>query len=79
MQKNPRLAYLGMIGSKIKVKQTVEKIKAKNYQGDFISKVYAPIGLNIAQRTTEEIAVAIAAEILAVYNKVEEIKSMSRR
>ncbi len=78
-KKNPSMTYLGMIGSKVKVKQIVENIKSKNYEGDFISKIYSPIGLNIAKRTTEEIAVAIAAEILAVYNKVNDIKFMSRK
>ena len=76
---NFNLQYLGMIGSKVKVKQIVDRIKKKKHLGNMIEKVYAPIGLNVARRTTEEIAVSVAAEMLAVYNQVENIKSMSRK
>ncbi len=71
---NPK--YIGMIGSKIKVAQAVKKIKAKNHPGKLIEKVFAPIGLNIGKTTTQEIAIAIAAEVLAVYNGVQDIMFM---
>jgi xanthine dehydrogenase accessory factor len=74
--KNVDVKYLGMIGSKIKVIKAVNNIKGKKYKGDLIEKIYAPIGLNIGKTTTQEIAIAIAAEILAVYNEVGNVCSM---
>ncbi|MFO7895474.1 MAG: XdhC family protein [Candidatus Cloacimonadales bacterium] len=71
--------YLGMIGSKAKVSKSKDLIVAQKYAGNLIEKVYAPIGLNIARSTTQEIAIAIVAEILAVYNQVSEPKFMSKR
>jgi xanthine dehydrogenase accessory factor len=78
-RQNLPLFYLGMIGSQAKVKKSRDQISAQKYQGNLIDKVYAPIGLNIARSTTQEIAVAIVAEILAVYNQVSELKFMSKR
>ena len=75
-EKNGSMKYIGMIGSKIKVRKTVEKIKEKNFRGNLIEKVFTPVGLNIAKITPQEIAIAIAAEILAVYNDVAEIRFM---
>ena len=72
-KKNFNVKYIGMIGSKAKTEYAINKIKEKNYPGNLIDKVYAPIGLNIGKTTTQEIAVAIAAEILAVYNGVKKI------
>ncbi|MCK4653838.1 MAG: XdhC family protein [Candidatus Cloacimonetes bacterium] len=75
-KKNVDVKYLGMIGSKIKVAEAVNKIKEKNFEGNLIEKIYAPIGLNIGKTTTQEIAIAITAEILAVYNEVGKICSL---
>ena len=75
-KKNVTAKYIGMIGSKVKVKTALSKIKNKNYAGNLIEKVFAPIGLNIAKTTTQEISISIAAEILAVYNNVKEIHFM---
>ncbi|MCF7794138.1 MAG: XdhC/CoxI family protein [Candidatus Cloacimonetes bacterium] len=71
---NVKAKYIGMIGSKTKVKQAIDKIEKSKYAGDLISKVFAPIGLNIGKTTTQEIAIAISAEILAVYNDVKKIE-----
>ena len=73
--KNINVKYLGMIGSKIKVADAVTKIKKKQFKGSLIDSIYAPIGLNIGKTTTQEIAIAIAAEILAVFNEVKNIHS----
>ncbi len=66
--------YIGLIGAAGKVATSLRKLNIK--KGDpFLKKFYSPIGLNIAETTTAEIAVAIAAEVLAVYNGVEKITS----
>ncbi len=72
-RQNVKAKYIGMIGSRIKVKQALDKIREKKYNGDLIEKIYAPIGLNIGKTTTQEIAIAVAAEILAVYNQVKDV------
>ncbi len=71
--------YLGVIGAKNKIKMIKEKISGFNYDNNLINNVYAPIGLNIARRTTSEIAIAVAAEIVAVYNNITSVYFMSRK
>jgi len=75
-KKNINVKYLGMIGSKLKAKAALDKIKKQNYAGKLIEKVFTPIGLNIAKTTTQEISISIVSEILAVYNNVSEIHFM---
>lgn len=61
------LAYIGMIGSRIRV-ETVFRLLADEHGIDrrCFDKVYAPVGLDLNARTPAEIAVAVAAEILKV-------------
>lgn len=68
--------YIGMIGSKNKVKTCLKNLKDKGISEDKLSKVYAPIGLNIGGETPEEIALSIMAEIQAVKYKKEDITHM---
>ena len=60
--------YLGMIGSKGKVAKTFEIMKEEGYSEEQISTIHAPIGLKIGARTPEEIAISIAAEMIAIKN-----------
>ena len=70
--------YFGLIGSAKKVAGFLKKLKIK--KGDpFLEKFYSPIGLNVAKETTAEIAVSIAAEVLAVYNNVKDVVSSRSR
>lgn len=62
--------YLGMMGSKSKIKTLIEVLKKEGFEEKKLSKVYAPIGINIQSKTPEEIAVSIAAEIIRVKNRV---------
>lgn len=75
-ERNVQVKYVGMIGSKIKTNDAITRIKKEKYPGDLIKSVHAPIGLNIGKTTTQEIAIAITAEMLAVYNDVSEIHSL---
>ncbi len=61
--------YIGMIGSKRKVKAVFDRLKKENI--GIPDYVYAPVGLGIGGNTPAEIAVAIAAEIIAVHKSVE--------
>jgi len=64
---HPQLGYLGMIGSRGKVGRFRERLEAKGLLDDPArwTRVHAPIGLDIGAETPEEIAVAIAADLVA--------------
>lgn len=61
-------AYLGMIGSKNKVITVMDSLKEQGFTKEQLSKVYAPIGLDIASEVPAEIAVSILSEILLIKN-----------
>lgn len=61
------LGYIGMIGSRGKVGRFRKRIEAKGlYDEARWSRLRAPIGLDVGAETPDEIAVAIAAELVAV-------------
>lgn len=60
------LRYLGLIGSRAKVKRIYDVLVEEGVQPEQLEKVHAPIGLDIGAVTPQEIAVAIVAEIIAV-------------
>lgn len=60
--------YVGMIGSKAKVKQTRENLLQAGFSLEEIDEIHAPIGLAIGAQTPEEIAVSIGAELIQVKN-----------
>jgi xanthine dehydrogenase accessory factor len=60
--------YLGMIGSKKKVVETLERVKSNGFTEADIQKVHAPIGLPIHSHTPYEIAVSILAELIQIKN-----------
>ncbi len=61
--------YLGMMGSEEKVKKVIEELIEEGISKEFLSSVRTPIGLPIASKTPEEIAISIAAEIIQVSNQ----------
>jgi xanthine dehydrogenase accessory factor len=58
--------YLGLIGSRRKIKLIFDGFRAAGVPEDAIARVHAPIGLDIGSETVAEIAVSIAAELVAV-------------
>jgi len=58
--------YLGMIGSEAKVAKFFIRLRAAGVEESLFQRVSAPIGLDIGAETPEEIAVAIAAELIRV-------------
>lgn len=58
--------YIGMIGSSNKIQAMKEDIKKDGVPEDAFLKLKAPIGLDIGAEIPEEIAISIAAEIIAV-------------
>src|SRR5208282_4025520 len=63
---NTEARYIGMIGSRRKVISVYRALEKEGVPPDKFSRVYAPIGLEIGALTPEEIAVSIAAELVAV-------------
>ena len=57
--------YLGMIGSRRRVKGLFELLAEEGYDPDRIGRIHAPIGLSIGAVTPAEIAVSILAELIA--------------
>ncbi len=61
------VGYLGMIGSRGKVGRFKKRLEAKGlYDEARWAKLRAPIGLDLGAETPEEIAISIAAELVAV-------------
>ena len=60
--------YVGMIGSRRKIKLIFEDLLAEGVSAAALEKVYAPVGIEIGSQTVPEIAVSIAAELVAHRN-----------
>jgi len=58
--------YIGMIGSRRKIEVIFEDLRNAGAAEERLERVHAPIGLDIGAITTEEIALAIAAELVKV-------------
>jgi xanthine dehydrogenase accessory factor len=61
-----RAAYIGMIGSRRRVKGVFKLLKEEGYSEESIARVHAPIGLEIGAKTPAEIALAIMGEIIRI-------------
>jgi xanthine dehydrogenase accessory factor len=66
---NTNCAYIGMIGSKTKIAKTFASLEEAGIDREKLSGVHSPIGLDIGAEGPYEIAVAIAAEIIAAKRK----------
>ena len=59
--------YIGVLGSKGKMKRMLEELKAEGIDTDKqLSKIYGPVGADIGAETPEEIALSIITEIQGV-------------
>jgi xanthine dehydrogenase accessory factor len=63
---NTPAKYVGMIGSKRKVLSVYEALEREGISPEKLARVHAPVGLEIGALTPEEIAISIAAELIAV-------------
>lgn len=61
--------YIGMMGSKRKIKTIFDALREDGISENLFEKVRTPIGIEIEAETPEEIAVSIAAEIIKVKNR----------
>lgn len=76
-----QLRYIGLIGSRAKVARLYEQMLADTpIDPALLERVHAPIGLDIGAVTPQEIAVSIAAELIAVRRgKADALASASLR
>jgi xanthine dehydrogenase accessory factor len=65
---NKDFKYFGVLGSRAKMKTLLKALAKEGFDKERLARIRTPIGLKINSRTPEEIAVSIAAEIIAVKN-----------
>ena len=61
-----KAGYVGMIGSRRRVRTVLTHLAREGVDQEALDRVHTPIGLDIGAETPEEIAVSIIAEIIAV-------------
>ena len=73
-----KTSYLGMIGSKRRVKAMKEMLLKEGYSQETMDSVNSPIGLDIGAVTPDEIAIAIIAEVISYRRKRGGAKSTEK-
>lgn len=58
-------AYAGMIGSRLKIKAVMDSLLAEGFPQEVLDAVHSPIGIRLGGQTPAEVAVSIAAELVA--------------
>lgn len=56
--------YVGMIGSRRRVRATFHQLREEGFAAAALERIRAPVGLDLGGETPEEIAVAVAAELV---------------
>ena len=70
--------YIGMIGSRNKVRTMRENFLSRNWATPALfDRVNAPVGLEIGSKTVQEIAVSIAAQLIQARSKIEKSRGRS--
>lgn len=64
-------AYAGMMGSRSRTGEVRKQLLAEGFDAEKVAGLHMPIGLPIGSRTPEEIAVSVAAELIAEMNAVD--------
>ena len=60
-----KAGFVGGVGSRAKAKRTRDRLEAKGFPEADLTRVRMPVGVDIGARLPDEIAVAIAAEMVA--------------
>jgi xanthine dehydrogenase accessory factor len=61
--------YIGLIGSRRKIRMIFDNLVAEGVASSALERVFAPLGIDIGSQTVMEIAVSIAAELVAHRNR----------
>ena len=65
-------SYIGMIGSRKRVKALLSELEQEGIPNALLQKLYSPIGLKIGAETPEEIAVSILGELIKVHRELDQ-------
>jgi xanthine dehydrogenase accessory factor len=61
-------AYAGMLGSVKKAKEVLSQLADMGYDAALLTRIHAPVGLDICDMSPKEVAMSVMAEILMVKN-----------
>lgn len=78
IEKKYKPAYFGMLCSKRKIAEYLEKAYEAYGKDIDLTNFYSPIGLNIGGNSPEEIAISISSEMLSVYYGKSELHAHLR-
>ncbi|MBS4214198.1 XdhC family protein [Neobacillus rhizophilus] len=67
-------SYIGMLASKRKAIQILQKLKDEGFSEELLERVSSPIGVDINSETTQEIAISIIGEIIKLSKETSPIK-----
>lgn len=67
--------YIGLMGSARKVKMFLETLEREGVDAGRFQRIHAPVGVPIGSETPEEIAVSIAAELIAVRKGIDQAQA----
>jgi xanthine dehydrogenase accessory factor len=71
--------YVGLVGSRRKVYRLLQRIAARRQAGEGaldLSRLYAPVGLNLGAESPQEIAVSIVSEMVALRHGVASLEHL---
>ncbi len=57
-------AYIGLLGSRTKVAQFLERLQSHGIRAEDLTVLHAPVGVAIGAQTPEEIGISILAEVI---------------
>ena len=63
------LAYIGAIGRPVRAHERQERLQSSGFDLASLPRIHTPAGLDIGGKSSEEVALSIIAEIVAVKNK----------
>ena len=61
--------YIGALGSRRTNQKRMERLRRAGLSEDQLSRLHAPIGLDLGGRSSNEIAISIMAEIVQIRNE----------
>jgi xanthine dehydrogenase accessory factor len=68
--------YIGMIGSRRKIKLIFESLLTEGFTREDLQRVHAPIGLPIGGETPQEIGMSIVAQMVELRNRKDSFRKL---